>query len=302
MLTSLIYALILETFDSSYGTVAATLPPQIVAQGYAQNSVLTLGENRAVPEKITRSLGPVVEAAAVFSVELESGTPLLSTRIFDRRAIASITKLVTAMVILDNHKLDEVLTVSNNAAGQEGSRMWLKTGEEIRVEEAMRGLLISSGNDAAVALAEYDAGSEEAFVKKMNDKAQALGLKNTHFSNSKGFDSQYNYSTAFDVMVFSRAAFQYPFIRESAHTQSLEVQSADGSITHKLETTDELLGDSDFAFRGLKTGTTPLAGESFVSVVELYPGHTILTVVLGSRARFKETKIILDWIRRNYSF
>jgi len=153
-----------------------------------------------------------------------------------------------------------------------------------------------------VALAEFDAGSEKTFVFRMNEKARALSLKDTHFSNVKGFDEDANYSTAYDTVMFSRAALQYPFIRKTAALKMTEVSSASGKIKHRLESTNELLENPYFNVIGLKTGKTPAAGQSFVSLTKGPNGHEILTVLLDSPDRFKETKIVLDWVLRNYDF
>lgn len=259
--------------------------------------------NTNAPVKTSQSLGPVVDAASVFAIDLQTSTPLFTKNIFSKRSIASITKLVTAMVILDNHtNLDEVVTVSANASNQEGSKMWLRNGEKMTIKSLLTGMMVASANDAAVALAEFDSTSEEAFAEKMNAKAQSLGLKQSHFTNAKGFDEPAHFSTAFDTMLFSRAATTYPFIRELALKKTAEVKSESGDVTHKLESTDLLLDNPYFKILGLKTGTTPLAGESVVSLAQLSNGREVLVVILGSPDRFKETKIMLEWIERNYKF
>ena len=265
----------------------------------AQANSLTLFHESA-PEKTTESLGPVLEARAVYAIDLETSTPLFVKNIFDRRQTASIAKLVTAMVILDNHALNEKVTIGRNPLQQDGTRMWLHEGEIITVENLMTGLLIASANDAAMALAEYDSGNEKAFATKMNEKAIELGLRNTHFSNAKGFDEKDNYSTAYDIMLFSRAALNYPFIKKTVSIKNTEVTSLNGNTKHKLESTNELLENPYFKVVGLKTGRTPAAGESFVALAQAPDGREILTVVLDSPDRFKETKILIDWILRNY--
>lgn len=301
MLSSLAFFLLLETVEPTYVPFTALLPSQLMA------SSLTAAESPSleipnIPVKITDSLGPVMEAKSVFSIDLNTGSPLFSKAIFERRQIGSIEKLVTAMVILDNHRLDEKTIVSKNAASQEGSKMWLAPGEEITVENLLFGMLVNSGNDAAVALAEFDSGSEQQFVAKMNEKVRSMFLKDTHFTNAKGFDDPENYSTAYDTIVFSRAALSYPFIREKVKIKNAEVFSAKGGVRHKLESTNELLENPFFKVVGLKTGKTPAAGESFVSLAIGPNNHEILTVILDSPSRFKETKILLDWLTRNYEF
>ncbi len=299
MLSELVYLLFFESASPDYSALLNILPEEFVVRELPQLSLLTTN----APKKTTQSLGPVIDAASVFAIDLQTSTPLFTKNIFAKRSIASITKLVSAMVILDAHpNLDEVVTVSQNAASQEGSRMWLRTGEKMTIRNLLTGMMVASANDAAVALAEFDAGSEEAFAEKMNAKTQQLALKQSHFTNAKGFDESAHFSTAFDTMLFSKTATTYPFIRELALKKSTEVKSTSGDVTHKLESTDLLLDNPYFKILGLKTGTTPLAGESVVSLAQLSNGREVLVVILGSPDRFKETKIMLEWIERNYTF
>lgn len=297
MLTSILFSLLLETIRPSYGTFTSFMPASVLAA----EEVPALADEKA-PEKRGESIGPVVNAKAVFSIDLPTGTPLFTHNIFERRPLASIAKLVTAMVILDHHSLDEKVTVSRRATTQEGSKMFLAPGEVINISSLLTGLLVASGNDAAVALAEFNAGSEAAFVAKMNEKAAELGLANTHFSNAKGFDEKDNYSTAFDIMRFSRAALSYSFIRQTVSQKNAEVYSVNGRMKHMLTSTNELLENQHFQVVGLKTGSTPQAGESFVSLAKAPNGHEVLTVMLDSPDRFLETKVVIDWVMRNFEF
>lgn len=297
MLSHLLFYLLFETAMPSYGTFASFLPQEIIVS--AANPTLAV---KNAPIKKGESIGPVLQAKSVYSVDLTTGTPLIIKDVFSRRPIASIAKLVTAMVILDSHSLNEKIVVSANASFQEGSKMWLSPGEEISVQNLLTGMLIASGNDAAVALAEFNSGSEDAFVIRMNEKAHELKLKNTHFSNAKGFDEEENYSTAFDTMIFGRAALNYPFIKKTVGIKTTEVKSTSGKIKHSLQSTNELLGNKYFNVIGLKTGRTPAAGQSFVSLAKGPNNHEILTVLLDSPDRFKETKIAIDWTLRNFLF
>ncbi|MBI2638871.1 D-alanyl-D-alanine carboxypeptidase [Candidatus Peregrinibacteria bacterium] len=292
MLSTLLFSLFFETIEPSYGTFVQFVPAHIS----------TAAETEKAPRKRGDSLVPVIEAKSIYAIDLKTDTPLLARDIFTRRSIASIGKLITAMVILDRHKLDEKIIVSKNAAEEQGSKMGLKTGEEITVENLLMGMLIASGNDAAKALAEFDSGSEDVFVFKMNEKARSLGLKDTHFSNAKGFDEPENYSTAYDASIFAKAALNYPFIRKTVALKTTTVTSASGKTKHLLESTNELLENPYWKVVGLKTGRTPAAGQSFVALAEGPNGRNILTIVLDSPSRFKETKILIDWILRNYEF
>lgn len=234
-------------------------------------------------------------------MDIDSRTVLFEKNSQEKRQIASISKLITAIIILENHRMDETVTVSKNASQVEGRKVGLSPGEKILLENLMYGLLIHSGNDAAIALAEHDAGNVDAFVQKMNEEVKTLGLKNTHFSNPAGLDDEKNFSTANDVALFALEALDQPFIRDAAQIKEKEIFSIDSKLRHRLETTDDLLKDPLFPIKGLKTGNTLGAGPSFVGFMEK-DGHRILTVILGSEDRFKDTKILLDWVLRAYTW
>lgn len=297
MLSELVYLLFFTSLSPHYDTIIGVLPEEFVIEELSHLSLAT----GTPPIKKTDSAGPIIDAASVFAIDLETATPLFTKNIFSKRSIASITKLLTAIIIIDENSLDDVVTVSQNASEQEGSKMWLRAGEKITIRSLLTGMLIASANDAAVALAEYNASSEEIFAKKMNAKAKQLGLRQSHFTNAKGFDENAHFSSAFDTMLLGRAAAKYPFIREIVQKKSTHVTSYDTKTTYPLESTNALLDDSYYTILGLKTGTTPLAGESVLSLVRLASGREILIVILGSTDRFKETKIVIEWIERNWN-
>ena len=202
------------------------------------------------------------------------------------------------LIILEEEDLDSVVTVSYNAANTEGSKVWLGTGETITVESLLYGLLIPSGNDCAVALAEFNAGSEENFVAKMNQKAKQLDLNETYFTSASGLDDQ-GYSTAKDLAFLSMYLLKNDFIRNITSLTSATVTGTDGYPTHNLTSTNQLLG-SYLNVKGLKTGKTGAAGECLITVAENEQNHEILTVILGSQDRFGETKLLLDWLYNSY--
>lgn len=253
------------------------------------NSTPTLKENK---------IEPVIYADAAYALDITSNTILYTKDEHDSHPIASLTKLMTAYIILEEENLDDVVTVSRNATTQEGSKMWLGTGETITVESLLYGLLIQSGNDAATALAEFNAGSEENFVEKMNQKAKLLNLNETYFTSASGIDDQ-GYSTAQDLARLSMYLLKNDFIRNITSLTSATVTGTDGYPTHNLTSTNELLG-SYLNVKGLKTGKTGGAGECLIAVGENSAGHEILTVMLGSDDRFGETKLLLDWIYNSY--
>lgn len=256
----------------------------------------------AAPVKNPEAVSPVLSAESVLAYDLTSGVLLFQKNIFEKRPMASIGKLVTAMVILDNHKLNEKLTVSKNAASMESSKIWLLPNEELTVESALFGLLIHSGNDAAMALAEFDSGNEELFVKKLNKKAHEVGLDGTNFTNAVGFDTKDHYSTAYDIMLMSIEALKYDFIKKAVAIPKMEIRSTNGRLRHKIESTNQLLNDPNFKIHGIKTGKTEGAGPSFVALAQGPDNHEIITVVLGSNDRFQETKILLNWLSRAYQW
>ena len=154
-------------------------------------------------------------------VEVETGQVLYSRGMNDQQYPASITKIMTAMIALENGKLTDVLTVSENAvyAVQGTSHIALSPGEVLTLEEALYGLMLASANDCAITIAENVAGSEEAFVKMMNEKAAAIGAKNTHFVNSHGLHDTNHYTTAYDMALITREAMKNPDFIKIAGTK-----------------------------------------------------------------------------------
>ena len=284
----------------------------VAGQSAAQVSVLGAGNLSLAPKSAGESLiikpvkksdyvAPYVTASSAMAYDLDSDSILFQKNINEQRPMGSINKLMTAMIILDGHKLEEVVTVSKEASKIEGSKVWIFPNEKLYVRDLIEGMLIPSGNDAAVALAIYDSVTEMAFVEKMNQKAKSLGMSHTNFSNSSGFDSNNNVSTSYDLMLLARAALQYDFIRQTVSVKSKAITSLDFKIKHKLETTNELLNNSAYHFYGLKTGTTPGAGPSFIGLAE-EEGHHLLTIILNSGDRFQEAKLLVDWSIRAYDW
>lgn len=262
----------------------------------------TLLEATAIPKEDPLNIAPILKAKSVLAVDLNNGMLLYEQNGYDRRAIASITKLMTTTIILEENKLDDIVTVSKTASQVEGSKAWLAPGEKISVENLLYSALIHSANDAAYALAEYNSNGDVAnFVAKMNQKAQELGLHDTHFTNPIGLDEPENYSSAYDLAILGRYAYGKSFIRRAAVIKEMEVSSTNGKFTHKLKSTNDLLG-SYLKVLGLKTGTTDLAGQCLIAIIENGKGDDILTVVLDSPSRYSETKLLADWVFRTFNW
>jgi D-alanyl-D-alanine carboxypeptidase len=253
----------------------------------------------SIPVKKEHSIAPVIEAEAAIIVDFDSGTVLYEKNPDAKLQIASITKLMTAIIALEEGNLDDTVYISANAAQTEGSKIWLYGGEEITLRNLLFAVLIHSGNDAAVAVAEHIGGDVPTFVQKMNDKTKKIGLYSTHYENPIGFDALENYSTVHDLALLARYAYRKPFIRNAVIIPSMTISSVDGSLSHDLESTNELL-DGFFSVLGLKTGHTELAGLCFVSIIENDNDNKIITVVLNSPALFSDSKKLASWAFRSY--
>ncbi len=261
-----------------------------VFHAFDDSSLLSVA---SIPVKKAEMVAPApISAEAGIAIDIESQTVLFQKNSDLKLPIASLTKLMTAYITLDEEDPDAIVTISANAAATPGSRMGLRTGEKITVKNLLYGLLIPSGNDAAVALAEYNAGNEKEFVKKMNKKARQIGLDQTQYANSTGLDKGESYSTPHDLALLASYLIRDNTIREIVSLKSAEVSG------HKIESTNTLLGQ--MGIKGIKTGFTEAAGECLVTLAVNQASKEVLIVVLGSRDRFLDTKILLDWIYRAY--
>lgn len=211
-----------------------------------------------------------------------------------RRAMASTTKIMTAIVVLDNASLDDLVTVGRPASTVGESAMGLRRGETLSVRRLLEGLLIQSGNDAAVALAEHVAGSVDGFVDMMNAKAKSLDLLNTHFLNPHGLDVSGHYTSAEDLTALTRYAMRDPEFRRIVGTFSARVVTP--KYTHQLTSTNLMLRIYSGA-NGVKTGWTDEAG--YCIVVSAKRGDIeLVATVLGAaseQGRFGQATRLLDW-------
>lgn len=200
--------------------------------------------------------------------------------------MASTTKIMTAIVVLENSSLDQMVEASKKAAGTGGSRLGLKTGDKITIRDLMYGLMLCSGNDAAVCLAESIAGSVPEFANLMNAKAQELGLSNSHFESPHGLDSDQHYTTAYELAILSDYALKNPTFLNIVGTKNYTV-TINGS-PKTLSNTNELLGNLEGVY-GIKTGFTNGANRCLVTACKR--GDTdIICVVLGADTKNFRTK------------
>jgi len=216
-----------------------------------------------------------------------------------KRAQASTTKLMSALVVMESGKIKGKTKITKNAAKTPWGSYRLKAGDTYRNKALMYAMLLPSANDAATALADGICGSEKKFVKKMNQKAAALGLKNTHFMNPHGLDAYGHYSTAQDMAKIMAEAYKYPFIRKVLNTYIKTIKSLNTKKKWTLYSTNAIFG-YDSNFKGGKTGTTGDAGCCFAGVYT-YGGKTYVTVVLGSEygfSRWSDTKKLHSYIKK----
>lgn len=241
---------------------------------------------------------PIVTAESYVITDLNSGSTLDSKNENKLLFPASTTKVMTALVILDKFELDDVMTVKTVIT--EGSKMNLVSGETLTVESLLYGALVHSANDAAFTLAENYPGGVDAFVAKMNEKADLIGLTDTHFTNPIGFDDPRHYTTSSDLTKLSVYALKNKIIDKISATKSITVSDTTYTYFHKLDNVNQLLGKVA-GISGLKTGYTENAGEILISTVKKN-GHTVLFAVMKSKDRFGETVALIDWVFNNFTW
>ncbi|MBU1017904.1 D-alanyl-D-alanine carboxypeptidase [Patescibacteria group bacterium] len=255
----------------------------------------------SIPHKNEEAVAPVINARAALLMDLDSGILLYEKNAKQLLPMASLTKIMTALIILENHDLDEVVTIEDNFNEMEelGVRIWLNQYEKITVNNLLTGLLVRSAGDAAIALATYHSGSTEAFVNEMNARAQTLHLNSTHFTNPIGIDDSNHYSSAFDLAILTKQALNYPDFRRIVRMPRASIASTDGGIVHEFESTNYLL-ESYLDIRGVKTGTTDEAGQSLINLAHHWNGKEVIVILLDSPERFQESKRLIDWAFRNF--
>jgi len=205
---------------------------------------------------------------------------------------ASLTKIMTALLALESGRLEEVATASSAAARETGSRLGLSPGDRMRVEDLLAATVIGSANDAARALAEHLAGSEREFVRRMNRRAKALGMRRTHFTNATGHDQKRHRATAADLALLAAAAMSDErFVRLAAEVRR-EVRTADGGRLFRLENKNELVGRYPGAV-GVKSGYTREAGTCLVAAA-LRGEDLVLLVLLNAGNRWWDAEAVMD--------
>lgn len=247
-----------------------------------------------IPAAADTAAAPETQARSAILISADTGEVLYEHNADARMLIASTTKILSAVVVLENCALDEEVEIDSRSAGKEGSSMYLRSGEVYTVEELLYGMLLVSGNDAASALAIHVSGSEEAFAELMNEKAAELGMTNSHFANPHGLDAEGHYSTARDMAVLGAYAMQDPDFERIVSSKSACVHG------QELYNHNKLLGLYPGCI-GIKTGYTMAAGRTLVSCAER-DGARYICVTLDDRDDWDDHAALYDWAFENYEY
>lgn len=246
------------------------------------------------PAHADTTAAPEISAKAAIVIHADTREPVFELNADARMLIASTTKIMTSLVVLENCALDETVEVDSRSAGKEGSSMYLRAGEKYTVEELLYGLMLASGNDAASALAIHVAGSEEDFASLMNEKAAALGMADSHFQNPHGLDDEGHYSTARDMARLAAYAMENADFERIVSSRSASVHGV--SIYNHNRLLSEYPGCI-----GVKTGYTMAAGRTLVSCAER-DGTRFICVTLCDRDDWRDHSNLYDWAFENYEY
>ena len=260
-------------------------PPKSIAQAHAF-------------QVLSDSVMPSVSAKSAVLMDGSSGELLCSKNPDERLPMASTTKIMTALVAIEEGDLAEEVTIPREAVGVEGSSIYLYEGERLTLEQLLYAVLLESANDAATAVAIHIGGSIEGFAALMNEKAAELGLENTHFENPHGLDSEQHYTTARELAIIASHAMKNPKLREIASTKKKTIPLNDTEGVRLLINHNRLLKSYDGAI-GVKTGYTKKSGRCLVSAAER-DGLTLICVTLSAPDDWRDHTSLLDYVFSNY--
>lgn len=255
---------------------------------------------------------------ASVAIDVDSGTILHYDNGRKKTQVASLTKIITAILTVENVKnLEEEITISKEALNVPGTVVGCPTsgfcnsnrlysGEKISVKNVLHAMLLNSANDAAKSLAIHISGVEEKFVDLMNAKVKEMGLKDTHFCTSSGLETDAQaencYSSAYDMARIASYSLQYDLIWDIMRIDEEKVYSVDGEYMHQLKNTDILLGEMENCLGG-KTGFTPLAGKSLLTAtIDETKKHRVVAVILDDPNRWEDMKELTSWIFDSYEW
>lgn len=241
---------------------------------------------------------PTVSALSVSAqyacvLDAQTGRVIFEKNARERHSMASTTKIMTALVALENSGLDDLVTVSKNAAGTEGTSLYLKAGDKVTLRDLLYGLMLQSGNDAAIAIAEHVAGSVDEFAALMTARAKTIGAKNTSFKNPNGLDEDGHYTTAYDLALIAREALKNETFAEIVATKSKTIRDGTQTITNHNKMLNMYQGCV-----GVKTGFTKKTGRCLVSSAKR-DGKQVVAVTLNAPDDWNDHTNMLNFAFEN---
>lgn len=252
--------------------------------------------NEEIIETINSNTELQIFSKAALLYDREHDKILYEKNIDERIPNASTTKILTAIVAYENADINDVVEVSQKAATIGGSSINLKKGNKITINDLMKGLLICSGNDAAIAIAEHVGGSVENFCQMMNEKAKKIGAKNTNFVTPHGLDNDEHYTTARDLMLFSNYLLDIEYLAKIVNMREATIKIDD--YTRGIHSTNEMLSIYENA-NGIKTGYTSKAGRCLITSIE-EKGRELISIVLGCDTKKQRTRESIMLINYGY--
>lgn len=275
----------------------------------------SFGGSGYIPQRKKSFYGTKVFSSSSVVLDVDSGTILHYDEGRLQMPIASLTKMMTAIVVLEKVKnLDEEVLIDEEAVLAEGTKVGcprsgycvderLRKGEKVTVKDLLMAMLLNSANDAAIALGKHVAGSQKEFAKIMNEKAKDLNLGDSKFCNPSGLDEDDCYSSAYDLARITAYSMKYDLIWKVMKLPEVEIGSCDGKYTHRLKNTDLLLGQIPNCLGG-KTGFTYNAGKSLMmAAADPQSGkHRVIAVILNDNNRWEDMTKLINWTFENYEW
>ncbi|MFU0791571.1 D-alanyl-D-alanine carboxypeptidase family protein [Virgibacillus proomii] len=238
---------------------------------------------------------PQVSARNAVLIEQSTGRVLFEKQAYSKESIASITKIMTAIIAIESGKMEEKAKTSRNAIYTEGSSIYLEQGEKMTIKDLVYGLMLRSGNDSAVAISEHIGGSEEGFVYLMNEKARWLGMNDTNFANPHGLDEENHYSSAYDMAILTQYAMKNPTFREVTGAKSYKAENR----TYSWQNKNKLLTQYYEYSTGGKTGFTKKTGRTLVSTATKND-MDLIAVTLNAPDDWRDHIAMFEWGFKNY--
>jgi len=280
--------------SSAVVLIALLLSASATASSYSKSSSWH-GTSRTAQKSGPFSIfrGYRVPADGILLKDLNTGRILYAHEAERRLSPASLTKIMTALVTFEHGNLDEHVVISREAAMAHKIRLRLRTGQAFRLDDLVKAMLITSANDACLAIAQHVGGTEAGFVRLMNEKAHALGLADTHFANACGFDALDHYPTATDLARLSETALRHPLFRAYVREEMEVIVSLNTGHSYVLRSTNRLLGRLP-GVEGVKTGFTSKAGRCLIAKVSR-DGKELLLVLLHAPHRWNTATHLINY-------